>query len=270
MNEASDRPATGDRSTRTWRAIAAAFLLYLVVALLLWWNVSTTHPSATTCGCGDAALFLWFFEWPAYALAHGHIVSTRRGCSIRPGSTSSRHIVMALGIVLAPVTWLRAGGRHERGPDPGPRPLGPGHVLALRRSVRWQPAAFVGAWSTASRPFSSPLAIDQLNTAVLVLPPSSAGPRRALVRQPRRPRNRRRSRSAGRGPVLREHRGAGDLRSVHGGGGGPDGDLLVGIRCPEELGPRLGHALTGSATVVGGAAVLLAYPVWFLLRGPAT
>ena len=29
---------------------------------------ATTH---TLCGCGDPALFLWFFQWPATALAHG-------------------------------------------------------------------------------------------------------------------------------------------------------------------------------------------------------
>ena len=26
---------------------------------------------APLCGCGDPALFLWFFQWPATALTHG-------------------------------------------------------------------------------------------------------------------------------------------------------------------------------------------------------
>ncbi len=49
-----------------------AGLLYLALGFLLWvhaWTQgATTH---TLCGCGDPALFLWFFQWPATALAHG-------------------------------------------------------------------------------------------------------------------------------------------------------------------------------------------------------
>ena len=50
--------------------IALAVATFLLVALLVWWQVWTSHPtSITTCGCGDAARFIWYFEWPAFALA---------------------------------------------------------------------------------------------------------------------------------------------------------------------------------------------------------
>ncbi len=48
--------------------------------------------------------------------------------------------------------------------------------------------------------------------------------------------------------------------------------LVVGyVWCaqPEAVGRRIGHALRGAATGVGAATVVLAYPAWFLLRGPA-
>ena len=64
-------PASTDRFR--WRPFLISSMLYLVGSLGVWWNVWSTHPSSvTTCGCGDSALFLWFLEWPAYALTHGH------------------------------------------------------------------------------------------------------------------------------------------------------------------------------------------------------
>ena len=52
--------------------LVAAGVLYLALGFVLWVHAwaegATTH---TLCGCGDPALFLWFFQWPATALAHG-------------------------------------------------------------------------------------------------------------------------------------------------------------------------------------------------------
>ena len=52
--------------------LVVAGALYLALGFLLWVHAwaegATTH---TLCGCGDPALFLWFFQWPATALAHG-------------------------------------------------------------------------------------------------------------------------------------------------------------------------------------------------------
>src|SRR5580704_2050272 len=55
------------------RPLLVAFAAYLLLSVVLWWGVWSTHPtSTTTCGCGDSSLFLWFLEWPAYAITHGH------------------------------------------------------------------------------------------------------------------------------------------------------------------------------------------------------
>ena len=60
------------RRWRPWMTLAAAGAAYLALGFVLWVHAwaegATTH---TLCGCGDPALFLWFFQWPATALAHG-------------------------------------------------------------------------------------------------------------------------------------------------------------------------------------------------------
>ncbi len=62
--------------------------------------------TVTTCGCGDAARFLWYFRWPAVALTHGHDVLYSTYL-FHPGGINllDDTSVVALAVVLAPVTW---------------------------------------------------------------------------------------------------------------------------------------------------------------------
>ncbi len=116
---------------RRWRW--AAGLSTWCCRCVLWWSVWSSHPPVTTtCGCGDAARFLWFFEWPAFALTHGHCLSTRSALFHPAGiNLLNDTSVLALGVVLTPVTWLFGPvAGHERGPHPGPGPVGSGHVRA--------------------------------------------------------------------------------------------------------------------------------------------
>ncbi len=88
-----------------WLLVA---LCYLLLSLGIWWHVWTGHPAAVlTCQCGDPAAFVSNLAWPAYALTHG----------LNPLLASSVHVpagmnmldntgVLALGVLLAPVTWL--------------------------------------------------------------------------------------------------------------------------------------------------------------------
>ncbi|HEX4176161.1 MAG TPA: hypothetical protein VHY81_09605, partial [Acidimicrobiales bacterium] len=76
LDEAAPATDTGleaEPRRRTWPVLLGAGLIYLALAFILWINAwvdgASTH---TLCGCGDPALFLWFFQWPATALAHGH------------------------------------------------------------------------------------------------------------------------------------------------------------------------------------------------------
>ena len=88
--------------------IGIAFAGYLAVSIVLWWHAWSTHPtSVTICGCGDPALFLWFLEWPAHAIAHGSSLFHSTAL-FHPGGINllSNTSVLAIGIPLAPVTWL--------------------------------------------------------------------------------------------------------------------------------------------------------------------
>ena len=82
--------------------------MYLALGFVLWVHAwaegATTH---TLCGCGDPALFLWFFQWPATALAHGQnpFFST---ALFHPHGINllAQTSVTGLSLPLVPVTWI--------------------------------------------------------------------------------------------------------------------------------------------------------------------
>ena len=157
------------------RALLVAGPVYLALAVALWWHTWSTHPSTvTTCGCGDAARFLWYFRWPAFALAHGHDVLYSTYL-FHPGGINllDDTSVVALGVVLAPVTWLA-------GPVTAmnvaltlaPTLSALSMFVLLRRWVRWAPAALLGGLVYGFSPFMvTELALNQLNIAFLAVPP---------------------------------------------------------------------------------------------------
>lgn len=262
-------PAGGGR----W-GLPVAGLLYLVLGVGLWWNIWSTHPSTvTTCGCGDAARFVWYFRWPAFAITHGHNVLYSTYL-FHPGGINllDDTSVVALGVVLAPVTWL-AGPVASMNVALTLAPVLSAFAMfvLLRRWVRWTPAAFVGGLAYGFSPFVlTELALNQLNIAFLAIPPLIVLVLvDLLVTQRRRP--------WVNGllvavlVVLQFFVGTEVLviTAVA---------VLVGLvsvvgwaalRRPEELSARLGPAARGIGIGVGASAVLLAYPLWFLLDGPA-
>jgi hypothetical protein len=244
------------------------------VAIALWWHAWSGHPTtATTCGCGDSALFLWFLEWPAYALAHGHnpFFST---ALFHPGGINllANTSVLAIGIPLAPVTWLFGPvATLNVASTLGPALSALAMFWLLRRWVRWTPAALVGGLVFGFSPFVVVnLAGAHLMTGVLVLLPLMvACLDELLVRQ---------RRSAAKvGAVL------GLLLSAQFFLGTEVLTIVVlfiaaglvllvayaALGHRDELAARAPHAGRGLAATAAVALVLLAYPVWFALDGPA-
>ena len=91
-----------------WWALPLGAGAYLVLSIMVWWNVWSSHPtSITTCGCGDSSLFTWFLSWPAYAISHGlnPLYSTAMfhptGVNLLANTGE-----VGIGVVLAPVTWI--------------------------------------------------------------------------------------------------------------------------------------------------------------------
>ena len=156
---ATEPPREPNAATKAVKAIgfhAGAIVLFAIPAVVLWWHVWTTHPSATlTCPCGDPAQQVWFTAWPAYALAHGHNlvfsqwVNTPHGANLL--SNTSGTLVATL---LAPITWAW-------GPITATNvalTLAPalsawGCFVALRPLLKWKaaalPAALVFGYSAA-------------------------------------------------------------------------------------------------------------------------
>jgi hypothetical protein len=271
-DRAGAAPSTAAGPSLRWTL--ASGLAYLVLAVGLWWQVWTTHPTTvTTCGCGDAARFLWFFEWPANALSHGHslfyssLLFHPTGINLLNDTS-----VLALGVVLTPVT-LAVGPVASMNVALTLAPALSAWAMfwLLRRWVAWTPAAFVGGLVYGFSPFLvTVLALNQLNIAFLAIPPLMVlALDELLVRQRRSP--------YGIGAAL------GALVVVQffvstevlvilflfGVVGVVVMVVAARVRRPSALAARVGAAARGLLVATGVAVVLLAYPLWFLLRGPA-
>jgi hypothetical protein len=107
------RPISGQPAVIAWlRRVPGwviAGLIYFAFAVFMWWHVWTSgHPDSTMlCNCGDPSSFVWFIEWPAYALTHGQSLFIEHADQVPVGlNLLDNTSVLAIGIVLAPVTWL--------------------------------------------------------------------------------------------------------------------------------------------------------------------
>lgn len=258
------------RSGRTFILAAAA---YMVLALVVWWGVWSSHPTTTTtCGCGDSALFLWFFAWPAHALAHGLdpfysvAMSHPGGVNLLANTSES-----ALGVVLAPVTWVFgpvASMNVSLFLAPALSALA--MFVLLQRWVDWSPAAFCGGLFYGF----SPLVLVALTDAHLMLgwavvpPLMVACADELLIRRAR--------------PAIRVGLVLGLLLVVQffvgtevllllGLMAVPAGLLLgaYGLRHRRSARAHTRHVVTGLVTAGVVAAALLAWPTWFALAGPA-
>jgi hypothetical protein len=254
--------------------LLAAGLLYLGVGFVLWVHAwaegATTH---TLCGCGDPALFLWFFQWPATALAHGdnpfYSTALFHPTGINLLANTS---VTGLSIPLVPVTWIWGPvASLNVASTVAPALTAFTAFVVIRRWAAWTPAAFVGGLLYGFSPFVlSSLEFAHLMTAALMLLP--------LILL-----------------VLDEIL----IRQRHGtlGAGALLGLLLFGqfflssellaiaavlvviclvvlvfaaaIANPSALRARFPHAAAALGIGLGLGAVLLAWPVWFALEGPA-
>ena len=246
---------------------------YLVLSVVVWWNLWSGHPtSTTTCGCGDTASFLWYLEWPAHALAHGlnPLYSTAMnypsGVNLLANTSE-----LAIGVLLAPVTWLFGPvATLNVALTLAPALSALAMCVLLRRWVSWMPAAFAGGLLYGFSPFALIYLTDaHLMLGLAAVPPLIVACLDELLVRQRRP--------VITGLVL------GLLVTLQFFIGSEvllmtvaTATLGVGlvalnfaVRDPAVLRRRLRAAVVGLATALATAAVLLAYPVWFALAGPA-
>jgi hypothetical protein len=275
-SERPDRPDTEtDHSpAHRWKGLFLAGGAYLALSVFLWSNAWLSHPTSTTiCGCGDNAGAIWVMEWPAYAISHGldPFFSTVMGY---PGGINllANASVLVLGVLLAPVTWLF-------GPVAtlnvvltlSPALSAFGMFVLLRRWVTWTPAAFIGGLFYG---FSAFILVETtaaaINLSLAVVPPLFVACLDELLIRQRH------------GPVragvllgllvtLQFFIGTEVLLIMA--SMGAVGVALVVLyaahRCPNVLRDHARHAVTGLSVGAATAVVLLAYPAWFALAGPA-
>jgi hypothetical protein len=257
-----------------WWPVAISAALYLGLSLVVWEKVWFHHPSATTtCGCGDASLFTWFLEWPAYALVHGlsPFYSTAmfhpQGVNLLANTSQ-----VALGTVLAPVSWIS-------GPvmtlnvalTLSPVLSGLAMFVLLRRWVAWSPAAFVGGLLYGFSPFF----LSNLSDAHLMVTMGPVPPLFVLLLDELLVRQRMRPVMGGiaLGLLLTLQFFLGTETLVIMVFTGALGVALVvayaAFSNRSSLRSRARHAAVGLGTGAVTALVLLAYPTWFALAGPA-
>jgi dolichyl-phosphate beta-glucosyltransferase len=259
---------------RTWPVLLGAGLIYLGLGFVLWIHAwadgATTH---TLCGCGDPALFLWFFQWPATALAHGHnpFYST---AMFHPGGINllAQTSVMGLSLPLVPVTWIWGPvASLNVASTLTPALTAFFAFVVIRRWAPWTPGAFVGGLLYGFSPFVlTSLEFGHLMTAALMLLPLIlAVLDEILIRQ--------RHSTLWSGVafgllVFGQLFMSSEVLAIC---------ALLVVVCvivlvvaalilqPSELRRRAPHAAKGLAVGVGVSAVLLAWPAWFALDGPA-
>jgi hypothetical protein len=239
----------------------------------MWWQVWSGHPTAMmTCPCGDPSSFVWYLAWPAYAIRHGHSLFFSSRVHV-PGGINllDNTSVLALGVVLAPVTWLF-------GPvttlnvalTAAPVLSGLSAYGVLRRGLglRWVPA-FMGGLAFGASPFMlRDEAANHLMTSFLPLVPLIFWCCYELA-------------VAQRGRWWQWGVGLGVLVAVQFFVGTEVLTvtvltavialllgMLAALRRKGTIRAKLPFAWRGFGVAVGVAGVLLAYPLWFSLAGP--
>ncbi len=267
-------PANSAGRRRSARRVLLAFACYLAMAVGLWWNVWSTHPTnVTSCACGDASLFIWFMEWPAYAITHGHN-PFYSAALFHPGGINllSNTSVLAVGTLLAPVTWLFGPvATMNVASTLGPALSALAMFWLLRRWVSWTPAAFVGGLVFGFSPFVFVnVAGGHLMTTFLAVVPLFVGFLDELfVRQTRS------ALSVGVGLgllVTLQFFLSTEVLAIVAICALAAVVLLVAhatMSDPGGVAARTTYALRGLAVAAGVSIVLLAYPLWFAFDGPA-
>ena len=270
-----DQPETAVATGRgrRWPALLVSAGSYLVLSVITWWNVWSGHPtSTTTCGCGDSASFLWYLEWPAHALTHGlnplYSTAMNYPAGVNLLANTSE---LAIGVVLAPVTWvLGPVATLNVALTLAPALSALAMFVLLRRWVSWTPAAFIGGLLYGFSPFALIYLTDaHLMLGMAAVPPLIVACLDELLGHQRRP--------------VVTGLGLGLLVSLQFFIGSEAllmtvaaAILAVGlivlnlaIRDPALLRRRFRKAVAGLSVAFATTVVLLSYPVWFALAGPA-
>jgi hypothetical protein len=271
LDEGSAGPGP-DRRSR-WRrpalGPAVAVVVYVVLAVGLFWPVWSTHPSTVSEVGGDQFSTMWFLQWAAHSLLHG-LNPFFSGYANHPFGVNllTNTSVLLLGWVSTPITlaWGPVASFNVLITLALPASATAGYFFA-RRWVSWWPAAFVAGLLYGFSPYEISQSAGHLNLTFIVIPPLVFLVLHELaVRQQGRP---------GRwGVVLGLLATAQFFVSSE----VLASTIVIGVVAlaatayfgRHQVRDRARYFLVGAAWAIGTAVVLLAYPLWFALRGPGS
>ena len=276
MSLGVDDAVVVQRPSRRWTPAAALWLsvgVYALCSLAVLWNLLAVHPTTSSiCGCGDPARYLWFIEYPAWALSHGASL-LHASTVFPPGGLNllDDTSVLGFGIPLAPLTWLA-------GPVASmnvalfllPVASATGMLLLLRRWVGSMPIAFAGGLAWGFSLYVMTGLISGWLNFVLVTPPLMVLCLDLLLTDDRRTPTR--IGAVLGGLVVLQYFLSTELLAITA-MSAVVAMVVLGVlaawRPPDDLGDRLRRLGVGAATALGVSVVLLAYPVWMTFAGPA-
>jgi hypothetical protein len=264
-----DRAEPDRRSHKAAAATGLAMLLYLAAAIVVTWDAWSAGPKSHMQAGADQFTTVWFLRWLPFAIGHGHNpLFTDFGNHPFGVNLLNNTSVLLLGLAGTPVTLLF-------GPVATFNTLSTlalagsaaaGYAFA-RRWTEWRPAAFVSGLVYGFSPYEIAQSNGgHLNLTFVVLPPLILLAVNEVIMG--RPASSRRW-----GIVLGLLTTAQFFVSIE----VLVSTVVIGVCCVVAA-AVIGHgsvrrhlrqALVGGAWALGVAAVLLAYPAWFALRGPA-
>jgi len=254
------------RSGRTWKTMAV-IAIYLAIAFLLFEKVWSNNPNTFIQAGGDQYNFTWFLGSVAWAITHFHnplfsnYVNYPYGVNLVTNAG-----VVGLGVLFTPITLLF-------GPIASFNAVSTlalagsaisGYFFAIR-FVRWRPAAFIAGLLFGFSPYEIGQAAGHINLTFLVLPPLILLMLHEIVVRQRW--------SAWSGGLVLGLLVVGqffisteilfDTILI-----GAVGILIVLIIGHRLIMDRFTHAIIALVWSASIAVILLAYPLWFALRGP--
>jgi hypothetical protein len=242
--------------------------VYAVLAVALFHTVWFGHPSNEMQLGGDQFNFTWALQWVPWALGHGHNPFFSNYLNYPFGVNLLTNAgITGLGLVFAPVTVLFGPIAAFNTAETVGIVLSAtaGYFFALR-FTHWRPAAFAAGLLYGFSPYELAQSSGHLNLSFIALPPLILlALHDIVVRQKRSP--------ARAGVLL------GLLVVVQFFIStellfdtvllGVVAVVAAAVFAPRAVGGKLGRAVVGLTSAVVVAGVLLAYPLWFTLDGPA-
>jgi len=251
-----------------WGPPALAVVVYLALAAIAYWPVEPFSRSYLLgCACSDPVQETWFVAWPAYAITHGRNPFFTSLLEYPHGVNLALNTSMPLlGILVSPITWIR-------GPVAAFNALmrlsfaasATSMLFVVRRFTSWWPAAFLAGLLYGFSPYMVGEGFGHLFLTFVPIPPLIALCLYELGR-------------ATGGPFVRRAVLLGALCVAQ---------FLISIevlvttvvcctiaicvvvaRHPVAALERAMRLLSALGIALAVFAPLVAYPMWFFLRGP--